>query len=62
VLRLGPEAPVAWAGNPAVQGALRDDTVYASSASSNVLPDYIAVVAETELLLAVTHDSTVAGA
>jgi len=54
-------APVAWASDPAVEGALGDDSVDASSASGNLLPDHVAVVAETELLLAVAHNGAVAG-
>jgi hypothetical protein len=55
---LGARAPA----DAAVQGALRDDAVGAGGAGGDVLPDYIAVVAETELFLAVAYDGTVGGA
>jgi hypothetical protein len=45
-----------------LKAALGDDTIDTSSARSDVLPNDLAVVAETELLLAVAHDGTVAGA
>jgi hypothetical protein len=44
------------ATDPAVDGALGNDTVDTGCASGDVLPDHAAVVAETELLLAVAHD------
>jgi hypothetical protein len=54
----------AGAGNTAGQVAvevlaLLDDTVVAGGASSNLLPDNVAVVAETELVGSVTNNSAV---
>jgi hypothetical protein len=44
------------ATDPAVDGALGNDAVDTGCASGDVLPDHAAVVAETELLLAVAHN------
>ena len=55
-------AAVAWANHAAVEAALGDDTVDTGSASGNLLPDHIAVVAKAELLLAVADNSAVGGA
>lgn len=53
---------VARASEAAVERALGDNTVDAGSASGDILPDHVAVVAETKLLLAVANDSAVGGA
>jgi hypothetical protein len=50
------------AANTAVDGTLGNDSVDTGCASGNVLPDHAAVVAETELLLAVAHNRAVGGA
>ena len=57
----------AWAGilrarNAAVVSALADNTVAACSAGSNILPDHVAVVAKTELRLAIADDGAVGSA
>jgi hypothetical protein len=59
---LDARAPVAGASDAAIQGSLGDDAVGASSACGDILPDHVAIVAETELLLAVAYDGTVGGA
>jgi len=42
--------------------ALLDDTIYALGALGDGLPDNLAVIAETELRLAIAHNSTLVGA
>jgi hypothetical protein len=53
------ETAIAWAGNAAVERSLGDDTVDTSGARGDVLPDDVAVVAETELLFTVADYSAV---